>query len=91
MDSIAADIANRQDESGASKKRLVEQSRDFMKNINEDTRKIVAPLLKSFQAEVDALSKRRKFAEGAFFSIYKCLIDLPDQVAVFEQALQVQR
>lgn len=43
----------------------------------QDVRKLVAPLLKSFQGEVDFLSKRSKAAEAAFLSIYKKLIDLP--------------
>ncbi|KAJ8312007.1 hypothetical protein KUTeg_009380 [Tegillarca granosa] len=58
LDTTATDLANRQDESDASRKRLVEQSRDFKKNTPEDIRKVVAPLLKSFQSEVDSLSKR---------------------------------
>nr|KAG5713185.1 hypothetical protein BaRGS_007712 [Batillaria attramentaria] len=56
-----------------------------------DIRKIVAPLLKSFQGEVDSLSKRSKAAEAAFLSVYKRLIDLPDPVPVFEQAIQAQK
>ena len=43
----------------------------------QDIRKVVAPLLKSFQAEVDSLSKRSKNAEAAFLSVYKKLIDCP--------------
>jgi hypothetical protein len=36
----------------------------------------VAPLLKSFQNEVDSLSKRSKAAEKAFFDIYKKFCDI---------------
>lgn len=43
----------------------------------QDIRKVVAPLLKSFQGEIDALSKRSKSAEASFLSVYKKLIDLP--------------
>lgn len=35
LDTTATDLANRQDESDASRKRLVEQSRDFKKNTPE--------------------------------------------------------
>jgi homeobox protein cut-like len=45
----------------------------------QELRKVVAPLLKGFQAEVDSLSKRSKNAEAAFLSIYKRLIDLPGE------------
>ncbi|GBM03424.1 hypothetical protein AVEN_265464-1 [Araneus ventricosus] len=42
-----------------------------------DIRKAVVPLLKSFQAEVDSLSKRSKAAEAAFLTIYRTFIELP--------------
>ncbi|XP_070572082.1 homeobox protein cut-like 1 isoform X1 [Ptychodera flava] len=91
LDSAATDLANRQDESDSSRKRLVEQSREFKKNTPEDIRKMVAPLLKSFQLEVDALSKRSKAAEAAFLSVYKKFIDVPDPVPVLEHAMQLQK
>ncbi|KAI5626435.1 homeobox protein cut-like 1 isoform X5 [Silurus asotus] len=55
-----------------------------------DLRKQVAPLLKSFQAEIDALSKRSKEAEAAFLNVYKKLIDVPDPVPVLELGQQLQ-
>ncbi|KAK0039894.1 protein CASP, partial [Biomphalaria pfeifferi] len=91
LDTTATDLANRQDESEGSRKRLVEQSRDFKKNTPEDIRKVVAPLLKSFQVEIDSLSKRSKAAEAAFLSVYKKLIDLPDPVSVLEHAQTLQK
>lgn len=91
LDATATDLAARQDESDASRKRLVELSREFKKNTPEDIRKVVAPLLKSFQGEVDSLSKRSKTAEGAFLAVYKRLIDLPDPVAILEQTVQAQK
>ncbi|RMX58975.1 hypothetical protein pdam_00021836 [Pocillopora damicornis] len=60
LDTTAAELADRQDESDTSRKKLVELSRDFKKNTPEDTRKKMAPLLKSFQAEVRALSAERQ-------------------------------
>ncbi|XP_049645273.1 homeobox protein cut-like 2 isoform X2 [Suncus etruscus] len=47
---------------------------------------MVAPVLKSFQAEVVALNKRSQEAEAAFLSVYKQLIEAPDPVPVFEAA-----
>ena len=55
-------------------------------SVLQDIRKVVAPLLKSFQGEVDSLSKRSKAAEGAFLSIYKRLIDLPGEEAALRPA-----
>ncbi|XP_074525864.1 homeobox protein cut-like 2 isoform X2 [Halichoeres trimaculatus] len=45
---------------------------------------MVAPVLKSFQAQVVALNKRSKEAESAFLGIYKQLIEAPDPAPVLE-------
>uniref|UniRef100_A0A667YBP6 Protein CASP n=1 Tax=Myripristis murdjan TaxID=586833 RepID=A0A667YBP6_9TELE len=90
LDATATQLANRQDESEQSRKKLIDLSREFKKNTPEDLRKQVAPLLKSFQGEIDALSKRSKEAEAAFLNVYKKLIDVPDPVPVLELAQQLQ-
>uniref|UniRef100_A0A2I3HXN6 Protein CASP n=1 Tax=Nomascus leucogenys TaxID=61853 RepID=A0A2I3HXN6_NOMLE len=64
----------------------------------QDLRKQVAPLLKSFQGEIDALSKRSKEAEAAFLNVYKRLIDVPEvtikalkeKIREYEQTLKNQ-
>uniref|UniRef100_A0A8D2LR83 Homeobox protein cut-like n=1 Tax=Varanus komodoensis TaxID=61221 RepID=A0A8D2LR83_VARKO len=73
-----------------SRKKLIEQSREFKKNTPEDLRKQVAPLLKSFQGEIDALGKRSKEAEAAFLNVYKRLIDVPDPVPALDLGQQLQ-
>uniref|UniRef100_A0A8C5M782 Protein CASP n=1 Tax=Leptobrachium leishanense TaxID=445787 RepID=A0A8C5M782_9ANUR len=90
LDTTATVLANRQDESEQSRKKLIDQSREFKKNTPEDLRKQVAPLLKSFQAEIDALSKRSKEAEAAFLNVYKRLIDVPDPVPALDLGQQLQ-
>ncbi|XP_059401077.1 homeobox protein cut-like 1 isoform X6 [Carassius carassius] len=90
LDATAAALANRQDESEQSRKKLIDQSREFKKNTPEDLRKQIAPLLKGFQAEIDALSKRSKESEAAFLSVYKRLIDVPDPVSALEAGQQLQ-
>ncbi|XP_019743194.1 cut-like homeobox 1b isoform X2 [Hippocampus comes] len=90
LDATATQLANRQDESDQSRKKLIDLSREFKKNTPEDFRKQVAPLLKSFQGEIDALSKRSKEAEAAFLNVYKKIIDVPDPVPVLELAQQLQ-
>ncbi|XP_067138284.1 homeobox protein cut-like 1 isoform X4 [Centruroides vittatus] len=91
LDVTATELANRQDESDTSRKRLVDLSRDFKRNTPEDVRKIVAPILKNFQAEVDNLSKRSKAAEAAFLAVYKKLIEVPDPVPSLEHCLSIQQ
>uniref|UniRef100_A0A1W7RIQ2 Protein CASP n=1 Tax=Agkistrodon contortrix contortrix TaxID=8713 RepID=A0A1W7RIQ2_AGKCO len=90
LDATATVLANRQDESEQSRKKLIEQSREFKKNTPEDLRKQVAPLLKSFQGEIDALGKRSKEAEAAFLNVYKRLIDVPDPVSALDLGQQLQ-
>ncbi|KAM6466381.1 protein CASP isoform 1-T1 [Liasis olivaceus] len=90
LDTTATALANRQDESEQSRKKLIEQSREFKKNTPEDLRKQVAPLLKSFQGEIDALGKRSKEAEAAFLNVYKRLIDVPDPVSALDLGQQLQ-
>ncbi|XP_051491397.1 homeobox protein cut-like 1 isoform X10 [Apus apus] len=90
LDNTATILANRQDESEQSRKKLIEQSREFKKNTPEDLRKQVAPLLKSFQGEIDALGKRSKEAEAAFLNVYKRLIDVPDPVPALDLGQQLQ-
>ncbi|XP_071377707.1 cut-like homeobox 1b isoform X8 [Centroberyx affinis] len=98
LDATATQLANRQDESEQSRKKLIDLSREFKKNTPEDLRKQVAPLLKSFQGEIDALSKRSKEAEAAFLNVYKKLIDVPEvtikslkeKIREYEQSLKNQ-
>ncbi|XP_028851166.1 homeobox protein cut-like 2 isoform X2 [Denticeps clupeoides] len=84
LNSVAAQLAGRQEESEHSHKHLVELSREFKRNVPEEVRELVAPVLKSFQAQVVALSQRSKEAESAFLGVYKQLIEAPDPAPVLE-------
>ncbi|XP_075836203.1 homeobox protein cut-like 2 isoform X2 [Microtus pennsylvanicus] len=87
LNSIALELSGPQEESSEhSPKRLIELRREFQKNVPEGIREMVAPVLKSFQAEVVALSKRSQEAEAALLSVYKQLIEAPDAVPSFEVA-----
>uniref|UniRef100_A0A8C6X813 Protein CASP n=1 Tax=Naja naja TaxID=35670 RepID=A0A8C6X813_NAJNA len=74
LDATATVLANRQDESEQSRKKLIEQSREFKKNT----------------PEIDALGKRSKEAEAAFLNVYKRLIDVPDPVSALDLGQQLQ-
>ncbi|KAL4660353.1 homeobox protein cut-like 2 isoform X1 [Arapaima gigas] len=54
LNSVASELAGRQEESDHSHKHLVELSREFRRNVPEEVREMVAPVLKSFQAQVSA-------------------------------------
>uniref|UniRef100_A0A8C8JL40 Homeobox protein cut-like n=1 Tax=Oncorhynchus tshawytscha TaxID=74940 RepID=A0A8C8JL40_ONCTS len=82
LDATATALANRQDESEQSRKKLIDQSREFKKNTPEQ---YIHP---SFQ--IDAVSKRSKESEAAFLSVYKRFIDVPDPVSALEATQQLQ-
>ena len=88
LDELATEITTRQDESEGSRKLLIELIRNFKKSNSEETRLIVAPLLKSFQNEIDNLSKRSKSAEKSFFDIYKKFFDIADPVPTLEYCME---
>ncbi|XP_064392801.1 protein CASP-like [Halichondria panicea] len=91
LDVLAQEVAKRQDSSDENRKKLVDLSREFKKTSTEEVRKKAAPLLKSFQGEVDALSRRSQAAESAFLTTYKRLIDIPDPIPVLDQAVTQQQ
>ena len=86
LDQTANDLAGRQDNSDASRKKLVEQMKVFKKSSSDEVRKSVAPLLKSFQTEIDSLTKRSKASEADFLNLYKKIIELPNPVSALDQA-----
>ena len=45
-------------------------------------------LLKAYQTEIDRLTKRSKFAETSFLTVYKLLAEAPDPVALVSLAAQ---
>ncbi|KAK7086455.1 intra-Golgi vesicle-mediated transport [Halocaridina rubra] len=91
LDETASELATRQDESEDSRKKLVELSREFKKNTPDEIRKHVAPLLKSFQAEIDNLNKRSKFVETAFLNVYKKVIDISDPLPTLEYCVGLEK
>jgi homeobox protein cut-like len=86
LDDKVIEIAQQLEEGDASRKRLIEQTKEFRKGLNDEQRKLVAPILKQFQIEVDASSKRNKLMEQVLLKLYKQLIDLPDPGPALENA-----
>ena len=66
----------------ASKKVLVEKTRNFMKLPPEQSVTEFMELLKAYQLEVESLSKRCKTSESAFVHITGVLTALPDPVTL---------
>ncbi|XP_061762991.1 homeobox protein cut-like 2 isoform X3 [Nerophis ophidion] len=91
LNSVASELAGRQEESEDSHRHLVDLSREFRRNVPEEVREMVAPVLKSFQAQVVTLNKRSKEAESAFLGIYKQLIEAPDPAPVLEASHTLEK
>ncbi|XP_061841976.1 homeobox protein cut-like 2 isoform X1 [Nerophis lumbriciformis] len=91
LNSVASELAGRQEESEDSHRHLVDLSREFRRNVPEEVREMVAPVLKSFQAQVVTLNKRSKEAESAFLGIYKQLIEAPDPAPLLEASHTLEK
>uniref|UniRef100_A0AAX7SXU1 Protein CASP n=1 Tax=Astatotilapia calliptera TaxID=8154 RepID=A0AAX7SXU1_ASTCA len=91
LDVTATQLANRQDESEQSRKKLIDLSREFKKNTPEVRKSDI-------HRRIDALSKRSKEAEAAFLNVYKKIIDVPEvtikalkeKIREYEQSLKNQ-
>uniref|UniRef100_A0A3B4ZR11 Cux N-terminal domain-containing protein n=1 Tax=Stegastes partitus TaxID=144197 RepID=A0A3B4ZR11_9TELE len=78
LNSVASELAGRQEESEHSHKHLVELSREFKRNVPEvRLHHSMFTLMASSPLQVVALNKRSKEAESAFLGIYKQLIEAP--------------
>jgi len=48
-----------------------------MFSVQQEVRVAVAPVLRGFQAEVDAAARRTKAADSALLAVYKKLVHMP--------------
>eukprot|EP00002_Diphylleia_rotans_P010650 TRINITY_DN2118_c0_g1_i3.p1 TRINITY_DN2118_c0_g1~~TRINITY_DN2118_c0_g1_i3.p1 ORF type:complete len:503 (-),score=115.19 TRINITY_DN2118_c0_g1_i3:923-2431(-) len=86
MDQQSLEIADRQEESTNNRKRLAEATKNFKKADATEKVVLVPALLKSYQDEIDSLTKRSKAAEALFLKIYQDLHDLPDPLPFLQIA-----
>ncbi|KAF3437877.1 hypothetical protein FNV43_RR20633 [Rhamnella rubrinervis] len=78
LDDQGVRIGENQENSQKNRRKLAESTRDFKKASPEDKLNLFNSLLKSYQEEVDNLTKRAKFAENAFLNIYQKFYEAPD-------------
>lgn len=86
LDDKVIEIAQQLETGDKSRKTLIEKTKEFRKNLTDEQRKLVAPILKQFQLEIDGSTKRSKFMEQILLNLYKQLIDLPDPNPALENA-----
>uniref|UniRef100_A0A3Q2QAQ3 Cut like homeobox 2 n=1 Tax=Fundulus heteroclitus TaxID=8078 RepID=A0A3Q2QAQ3_FUNHE len=88
LNSVASELAGRQEESEHSHKHLVELSREFKRNVPEVSLAPCSPLSPPY---VVALNKRSKEAESAFLGIYKQLIEAPGESPTKTRAVHLHK
>ncbi|XP_062212192.1 protein CASP-like [Phragmites australis] len=82
LDEQGLKIAENQETSQKNRRKLAENTRDFKKASSNEKLSLFNSLLKSYQEEVDNLTKRAKFGENAFLNIYQKLYEAPDPYPV---------
>ncbi|KAJ3672902.1 hypothetical protein LUZ60_006276 [Juncus effusus] len=78
LDEQGLKIAENQETSQKNRRKLAESTRDFKKASADDKLGLFNSLLRSYQEEVDNLTKRAKFGENSFLNIYQKLYEAPD-------------
>ena len=91
MDAEGVEIGAKQDASAASRKELLETVKAFKRLPDEGKVAAVPGLLKGFQDEVDGLTRRARFAEKAFLTLFKELFVAPDPAPAGEAATRIAR
>ncbi|KAI9456520.1 CASP C terminal-domain-containing protein [Lactarius psammicola] len=87
LDSQGLELVENQKESVVGRKALADKTKDFKKIPDEEKANAFKGLLKSYQTEIDSLTKRSKSAESAFLSLYKVLAEAPDPYPLLEVAV----
>ncbi|EQC34730.1 hypothetical protein SDRG_07544 [Saprolegnia diclina VS20] len=89
LDAQGGSMQEQKEASLKSRKALAEHTKRFRKLASEPEKAASLPgLLKAYQEEIDTLTKRAKFSDNAFFTLYKALYEAPDPVPALEAALE---
>ncbi len=92
LDQQGLEIADNQERSAEGREELKDVIRHFRAVPAEERPGQIGVVIRAFQAEVDALTRRQSSAETAFLSLYRSLDDAPDPVPVLREAsIEVRR
>ncbi|KAJ2349434.1 hypothetical protein GGH92_002534 [Coemansia sp. RSA 2673] len=78
LDEAGLAIVDNQKTSLQERRRLAEKTKAFRAVSEEEKPNEFKPLLRAYQNEIDALTKRMKFAETSFLQLFKSLSEAPD-------------
>ncbi|KLO05744.1 hypothetical protein SCHPADRAFT_1002727 [Schizopora paradoxa] len=88
LDEQGLEIVENQKESIVVRKALAERTKDFKKIPDDEKLNAWKGLLKSYQTEIDNLTKRSKTSDNAFLSLYKKLAEAPDPYPLLEATVE---
>ncbi|KIJ09330.1 hypothetical protein PAXINDRAFT_172520 [Paxillus involutus ATCC 200175] len=88
LDAQGVEIVENQKENLLSRKGLAERTKEFKKIPDDEKLNAFKGLLKSYQQEIDNLTKRSKVAESAFLNVYKVLAEAPDPYPLLEAVVE---
>ncbi|KIM69039.1 hypothetical protein SCLCIDRAFT_1208454, partial [Scleroderma citrinum Foug A] len=88
LDAQGVEVVENQKENVLSRKSLSERTKEFKKIPDDEKVNSFKGLLKAYQQEIDALTKRSKVAESAFLNVYKVLAEAPDPYPLLEATVE---
>jgi homeobox protein cut-like len=88
LDKTVIEIKDLKTASINGRKKLNEITKSFRNKSSEEQISDLPDLLKSYQDEIDQLSRRSKFCESSFLSLYKSIYDAPDPAPIIQSLLQ---
>ncbi|KAF9051170.1 hypothetical protein BDZ89DRAFT_1154075 [Hymenopellis radicata] len=87
LDAQGVEVIDNQKANLVGRKGLSEQTKEFKRLSDDDKVPAIKGLLKAYQTEIDALTKRSRMAENAFLDLYKVLAEAPDPYPLLEAAV----
>ena len=91
LDQQGLQIADNREEASSGRGALKDVIRAFKSTPQEERADKIGGVVKAFQGEVDALTRRQAFAEGAFLDLYRSLDAAPDPLPALKEAVAAQR
>jgi len=86
MDNQCLELKEGKEAAQRSRKMLAESTKEFKKMGDSEKILTAKDLIKSYQVEIDTLTKRARASDGAFFALYKDLYEAPDPAHVLRIA-----
>ncbi|KAJ1735877.1 hypothetical protein LPJ61_000321 [Coemansia biformis] len=91
LDETGLSIVDNQTTSLQERRKLAEKTKEFRAVPDEQKPAELKPLLRAYQSEIDALTKRMKFAENEFLKLFKTFSEAPDPAPFLHGMVEERR